>query len=151
VPGAWGYFETAIHAIVAQHCGLARARTRMGELVRDFGQPVPGLTGGLSHLFPSAAVLAAADLDFPRTTAATIQAFSTAVAAGDVVLDNSLGLAEFVSSLTRIRGISVSCAHQVALRLGQPDAFPVSDPSASGSWQPWRALAATHLLAYASG
>lgn len=151
VPGAWGYFEVAIHAIVAQHCGLARARTRMGELVHDFGQPVPGLTGGLSHLFPSADVLAAAELDFPRTTAATIRAFSTAVAAGEVVLDSSLGLAEFVTSLTKIPGVSVTCAHQVALRLGQPDAFPVSDPSSSGNWQPWRALAATHLVTYASG
>jgi AraC family transcriptional regulator, regulatory protein of adaptative response / DNA-3-methyladenine glycosylase II len=93
VPGAWGPLEAAIQAIVAQHCGLARAQAPMGALARTFGQPVPGLTHGLTHLFPSAGVLAGGDLtvvDLPRTAAAAIQALAAGVAAGDVVLDGGV-------------------------------------------------------------
>ena len=169
VPGAWGPLEVAIHAIVAQHCTLARAAERMGALVRNFGQPVPGLAHGLTHLFPSADVLAGADLaaiDLPRTTAHAVQALAAAVATGHVVLDGSLGLADLVASLTEIPGIEASAAHQVALRLGQRDAFPESDPSVqwalrsldcptpaeeiASRWRPWRAVVATHLVAYAA-
>ena len=76
VAGAWGVFEAAVHSVVAQHCSLARARIRMGTLVRCFGQLVPGLTHGLTHLFPSADVLADANLaasELPLTTAAAIR------------------------------------------------------------------------------
>jgi AraC family transcriptional regulator, regulatory protein of adaptative response / DNA-3-methyladenine glycosylase II len=167
VPGAWGPLEVAIHAIVAQHCSLARARARMGTLVRNFGQPVPGLAHKLTHLFPSADVLAGANLaaiDLPRTTVAAIQAFAAGMAGGDVVLDSSLGLSDLVASLTAVPGIGATAAHQVALRLGQRDAFPESDPyvrwalralNAPGPaeqiaprWRPWRAVAATHLVTY---
>jgi AraC family transcriptional regulator of adaptative response / DNA-3-methyladenine glycosylase II len=169
VPGAWGPLEVAIHAIVVQHCTLARAAERMGSLVRNFGQPVPGLAHGLTHLFPSADVLAGADLaaiDLPRATAQAVQALAGGVATGHVVLDGSLGLADLVASLTGIPGIGPTAAHQVALRLGQRDAFPESDPSIcwalrsldcptpaeeiASRWHPWRALAATHLLTYAA-
>ncbi|MDJ0346203.1 AlkA N-terminal domain-containing protein [Streptomyces sp. H10-C2] len=169
VPGAWGALEVAIHAIVAQDGDLAQARARMGTLVQNFGQPVPGLDHGLTHLFPSADVLAAGDLaatGLPPTTADAVRALAAGVAAGDVVLDSSIGLADLVDSLTAIPGIGTTAAHQVALRLGQRDAFPASDPyvrwalralDASGPaeeitsrWQPWRAVAATHLVAYAA-
>jgi AraC family transcriptional regulator of adaptative response / DNA-3-methyladenine glycosylase II len=169
VPGAWGPLEVAIHAIVSQHCSLARAAERMGSLVRTVGQPVNGLGHGLTHLFPSADVLTNADLaavDIPRTSAEALKALAFGVASGDVVLDGSLGLDELVASLTAIPGIGATAAHQVALRLGQRDAFPESDPSIlcalhtldcsasaeeiASRWRPWRAVAATHLVAYAA-
>lgn len=131
VPGAWGPLEVAAHAIVALHCSVARARARMGALVRNFGPPVPGLTHGLTHLFPSADVLAGGDLTatgLPQPTAEAIQALAAGVAAGDVALDSSLPLADLVASLTAIPGIGATAAHQIALRLGHRDAFPVSDP-----------------------
>jgi AraC family transcriptional regulator of adaptative response / DNA-3-methyladenine glycosylase II len=168
VPGAWGTFEVAVHAVVAQNCGLPRATERMGTLVRTFGRAVPGLDHGLTHLFPAAELLADGDfgaIDLPRRTAEAVRALAVGVAAGDVMLDGSLGLADLVSSLTSIPGIGSTAAHQVALRLGQRDAFPSSDPDlrralrtigATGSaeqlaanWQPWRAVAATHLVTYA--
>jgi AraC family transcriptional regulator of adaptative response / DNA-3-methyladenine glycosylase II len=169
VPGAWGALEIAIHAIVAQHCGLAQARAHMGTLVRTFGPPVPGLTHGLTHLFPSADVLAGGDLaatGLPGTTAEAIRALAAGVTAGDVALDSSLELADLVVSLTAIPGVGATAAHQIALRLGHRDAFPASDPSVrwalgtldasspaevmASKWRPWRAIAATHLLAYAA-
>jgi AraC family transcriptional regulator of adaptative response / DNA-3-methyladenine glycosylase II len=121
VPGAWGPLEIAIHAIVAQHCALAPARAHMGTLVRNFGQPVPGLTHGLTHLFPSADVLADADLaviGLPAATAEAIGLLAAGVAGGDVRLDGSLGLSDLVACLTAIPGIGPTAAHQIALRLG---------------------------------
>lgn len=167
VPGAWGPFEVAVHAVVAQHCNLPQARAHMATLARSFGLPVPGLTNGLTHLFPSADVLAGADLaaDLP-TAGAAIQKLAAGVVAGDVVLDSSVGLADLVASLTAIPGIGPTAAHQIALRLGHRDAFPESDPhlrsalrtlhapGAAGEiaskWRPWRAVAAMHLITYAA-
>jgi AraC family transcriptional regulator, regulatory protein of adaptative response / DNA-3-methyladenine glycosylase II len=168
VPGAWGTFETAVHAVITQHCSLPRARMHMGTLVRRLGQPVPGLAHGLTHLFPSAGVLAHGDLTalgLPQPCAEIIRALAAAVAAGDVVLGNGPGLADLVASLTAIPGIRVDTAHQVALRLGQRDAFPQSDPyvrraldtlhisgpaqAIAARWRPWRAVAAMHLITYA--
>ncbi|WP_313885672.1 AlkA N-terminal domain-containing protein [Fodinicola feengrottensis] len=121
-PGAWGAFEIAAHAIVAQHCGLARARTRMGTLTRHLGQPVGGLTHGLTHLFPSVAdLVAGADLtavDLPRRTAQTLRSLATAVAAGTVVLDCALPLPDLVRTLTAVSGLGVPAAHHIATRLG---------------------------------
>jgi AraC family transcriptional regulator of adaptative response / DNA-3-methyladenine glycosylase II len=119
-PGAWGPLEVAIQAIVVQHCGLARAQAPMGALVGTFGQSVPGLTRGLTHLFPSADVLAGGDLtviDLPRTAAAAIQALAAGVAAGDVPLDGTLGPAGLEACLAAITGIDAAAARQIALRL----------------------------------
>jgi AraC family transcriptional regulator of adaptative response / DNA-3-methyladenine glycosylase II len=165
VPSAWGVFEVAVHAVIAQHRGSAEAREHMGALVRAFGQPVPGLTHGLTHLFPSAEVLAAGDLaalGLPRTSARAVHELASGVAAGTVVLDSSVGLSELVVSLTAIEGIGGSAAHQIALRLGHRDAFPAADPYVRQAlealyaseppeemavrWRPWRAVAATHLI-----
>jgi len=57
VPGAWGPFEVAVHAVLAQHHRRTEARPRIGELVRALGIPVPGLGNGLTHLFPFVAAL----------------------------------------------------------------------------------------------
>jgi AraC family transcriptional regulator, regulatory protein of adaptative response / DNA-3-methyladenine glycosylase II len=169
VPGAWGALEVAVHAIVAQTASLPLARTRMGALVQRAGQPVPGLPDGLTHLFPSAAVLAEADLTaagWPAPTAAAVQALAAAVAAGTVVLDSGTGLADLVAALTAIPGVGPTAAHQIALRLGHRDAFPAADPhirralcalgaagpaeQVAAAWPPWRAMAATYLMAHAA-
>ena len=122
VPGAWGAVEVAIHAIVAAHCGLAEARARMGALVRDCGPAVPGLTHGLTHLFPSAEVLAGRDLaaaGLPQPTAEGIRTLAARVAAEVVVLDGSVDSADLMASLTAIPGIEAAPARQIALRLGR--------------------------------
>jgi AraC family transcriptional regulator of adaptative response / DNA-3-methyladenine glycosylase II len=167
VPGAWGVFEAAVHSVVAQGRDLALARTCMGALVRFFGQPVPGLAHGLTHLFPSVDMLAEEDLaaaGLPPATAAVIRALAIRVASGDVVLESGAGLDDLVASLTAIPGIGPDAAQQIALRLGHRDAFPESDPGIraalrdlgalgcaaqiASSWRPWRAVAAIYLMTH---
>ncbi len=84
---------------------------------------------------------------------------------GSVRLDRSAGLDELVASITAIPGLGHWTAHYVALRLGEPDAFPARgrghprrpcgqpvptpDRPPDDRWRPWRALAATYLWAAA--
>jgi AraC family transcriptional regulator of adaptative response / DNA-3-methyladenine glycosylase II len=124
-PGAWGPFEAAVQAIVAQEGGPpGAARERLGRLVRRFGPRVPGLTHGLTHLFPSAEVLAAAELPslgLPPAAARSLAALAAGVASGQIVLDHAVPPADLVASLTAVAGVAPGTARQIALRLGHRD------------------------------
>jgi AraC family transcriptional regulator of adaptative response / DNA-3-methyladenine glycosylase II len=168
-PGTWDPFEAGVRAIVGQQVTIAAANTIAGRLVERFGNPVPGLGRiGLTHMFPAATTLAEADLaglGLPRARQDTICSFARAVAADALRLDGSIGLDDLLASLTAIDGVGSWTANYLALRLGEPDAFPAADvglrraldgsaprsPSAiarvAEHWRPWRALAATHLWA----
>jgi AraC family transcriptional regulator, regulatory protein of adaptative response / DNA-3-methyladenine glycosylase II len=159
-PGTWDPFETGVDAIAGSSAITAR-------IVQRYGTPVPGLRPlGLTHLFPEPACLAAADLSEVGLTparAAAVSGFARAVAAGDVALDQASPLEHLTASLTAIPGIGPRTAHYLALRIGEPDAFPETDPSLgralaegaatvgsdterlAGRWRPWRAHAATYL------
>src|SRR5262249_27511381 len=121
-PGAWGPFRAAVQAIVAQECDdLGEASRQLSGVVQRFGPRVPGLTHGLTHLFPSAEVLATgdlADLDLPPATVKRLAALAAGVACGEIVLDHSARRADLVASLTAVTGIQPATAHQIALRLG---------------------------------
>jgi 3-methyladenine DNA glycosylase/8-oxoguanine DNA glycosylase len=169
VPGTWDPFETGVRAIVGQQVSVAGANTLIARLVQRHGSPVAGLSAlGLSHTFPAPATLAEADLDGLGLTSARIDAvhaFARAVVTGDVALDRSAALTRLIDSLTAIPGLGPWTAHYLALRMGEPDAFPASDlgirrslaavlghPPAAAEvdrraeeWRPWRALAATQL------
>ena len=126
---------------------------RSSRIVRRYGAAVPGLRHGLTHAFPAASRLAAADLDdvgLPAPESRAVRGFAAAVAGGDAVLDGSASLAGLVAAVTAIPGIGEPAAHQLAMRLGEPDAFPAPDPAlraAAERWRPWRSLAAAHLRA----
>jgi AraC family transcriptional regulator of adaptative response / DNA-3-methyladenine glycosylase II len=163
VPGTWDPFETGVRAIIGQQVTVQGATTITGRLVARHGTPVPGLQPlGLTHTFPSADVLASADLDGLGLTTAranALRAFAAAVADDDVRLDRSVGIDELVASISALPGLGPWTAQYVALRLGERDAFPTSDLGllrATGTtgrelaalaerWRPWRALAALHL------
>ncbi len=168
-PGTWDPFETGVRAIVGQQVSVAGAGTVTARIVARHGTPVPGLQAlGLTHMFPSAATLSHADLDGLGLTfarAAAIRAFAGAVAERRVVLDRGAGLDGLLDSLTAIDGLGPWTAQYIALRLGEPDAFPTSDlglrrrlappgdrtatprqvEALAERWRPWRALAATLL------
>jgi len=62
------------------------------------------------------------------------------------------GLAiEDTAGLTSISGIGEWTAQYIAMRLGEPDAFPDTDlylrahAPRSEAWRPWRAYAAMHI------
>jgi AraC family transcriptional regulator, regulatory protein of adaptative response / DNA-3-methyladenine glycosylase II len=166
-PGTWDPFETGVRAIVGQQVSVAGANTIAGRLVTRLGRPVPGLrTLGLSHTFPTAATLATADLSGLGLTgarAAAVRGFARAVVDGSVRLDRSLDLDRLVASVTALDGLGAWTAQYLALRMGEPDAWPLTDlglrralarrardrgatvADAAERWRPWRAVAATHL------
>jgi AraC family transcriptional regulator, regulatory protein of adaptative response / DNA-3-methyladenine glycosylase II len=121
-PGAWGPFEAAVHAVVSQDSDdLGEARERLGRLVRRFGPRVPGLTHGLTRLFPAAETLAAGDLDglgLPPATVKSLAALASGVACGQIVLDHGVRRADLLGALTAVPGIEPATAEQIALRLG---------------------------------
>jgi AraC family transcriptional regulator, regulatory protein of adaptative response / DNA-3-methyladenine glycosylase II len=133
IPGAWGPFEAAVQAIVAQECDdPGEARRQLGRLVRQFGPCVPGLTHGLTHLFPSAEVLAAGDLgdlDLPPATVKSLAALAAGVASGEIVLDHSVRRADLMASLTAVPGIQLATADQIALRLATESPHAASRPT----------------------
>jgi AraC family transcriptional regulator of adaptative response / DNA-3-methyladenine glycosylase II len=172
VPRAWDPFELAVRAVLGQQVTVRGATTLAGRLVRELGRPLPAQTtagnDSLTHLFPSAAILAASDLSaigIPAARHKTIRVLAERVAAGDLVLDASAALDQTVAQLCSIPGIGEWTAHYIAMRaLGEPDALPVGDlglrravakrdggVSASHlarlaeQWRPWRAYAAMHL------
>jgi AraC family transcriptional regulator of adaptative response / DNA-3-methyladenine glycosylase II len=150
-PGCWDAFETGVRTIVGQQVTVAGANTLAGRLVERFGTRVPGLEPlGLTHLFPAPGTLADADLDglgLTRTRAEAIRGLARAVAADRIRLDGSVSLDALISSLTAVKGLGSWTAHYLALRLGEPDAFPTTGSHLleAERWRPWRALAATHL------
>jgi AraC family transcriptional regulator of adaptative response / DNA-3-methyladenine glycosylase II len=92
-----------------------------------------------------------------------VRAFAGAVAEGRVHLDGRADLAAFTASMEAVPGLGPWTAGYLALRMGEPDAFPVTDlglrraysrltgpdvpplPVAAEAWAPWRALAAFAL------
>ena len=169
VPGAWDPFEVGVRAIIGQQVTVAGAGTIIARVVAHHGTVVPGLGPfGLTHLFPTAEVLAGADLSRSGLTGARIAAirnFARAVAGGQIRLDRSRPLGEQLASLVEVPGLGPWTANYVALRMGEEDAFPATDlglrrgvEALTGStssdrdigevaerWRPWRAHAAIHL------
>jgi AraC family transcriptional regulator of adaptative response / DNA-3-methyladenine glycosylase II len=162
VPGAWGPFEVGVYIAIRQYRDRAGTRTYLGRLVRAQGTEIPGLGYGLSHAFPAAETLAAADLPIGKAEQ-VVRGFADAVAAGRIRLDGSVGSDAFIASVTAIDGFGAAAAQHLAMRIGERDAFPDADPSlrralralnpraedpaaVAEAWRPWRALAAMHLL-----
>ena len=164
-PGAWDAFEIGVRAIIGQQISVAAANTVVARVVERHGTPVPGLGAlGLTHLFPSASQLAGADLgDLGLTSARAraVDAFASAVTDHQIDLDGSRTLQELIASITATAGLGLWTANYIALRLGEPDAFPATDlglrralgkrvsgrqaEELAGRWRPHRAHAAAHL------
>jgi AraC family transcriptional regulator of adaptative response / DNA-3-methyladenine glycosylase II len=166
IAGAWDAFECAVRAVLGQQVTVAGARTLAARLVARAGRPIPGGECGLTHLFPSPAALAGADLDGLGLTgarAAALRALARAVAGG--TLDFGAPADEVRAALASLPGVGDWTAEYVALRaLGEPDAFPAGDlvlrrVAAGGrppltaralaaraeTWRPWRGYAVFHL------
>jgi AraC family transcriptional regulator of adaptative response / DNA-3-methyladenine glycosylase II len=154
VPGCWGGFEAGVRAIVGQQISVAAARTVLGRIVAAHGS---------DGAFPGPEQLVAVPLEqlgIIGQRADTIRRLADHVLAGEVVLDGSVPHDDLVTSLVALRGIGPWSAEYVALRLGEPDAFPAGDLhlrrmldadndrtaiARAEPWRPWRAYAAMHL------
>lgn len=177
VPGAWDGFELGVRAILGQQITVVAARGLASKLAARLGEPMPGVPAelGLTHVFPDAARVAAADLStlgMPRARIAWLQALARAHVADPTLFDSRLdatsNLDDVIKKLRSLKGIGEWTAHYIAMRqLREPDAFPVGDvalmralanpkgvrPTAqqmltrAERWRPWRAYAALHLWA----
>ena len=173
VPGAWDGFELAVRAIFGQQITVAAATKLLGRLVQAFGDQLPPATReeGLSHLFPSTARVAKADLatlGMPAARAEAVTSLAQAISADPAIFSRGASLEDAIRKLRSLPGIGEWTAQYIAMReLREPDAFPAADIgllramtdgagrrpspsellSRSEGWRPWRAYAALHLWA----
>jgi AraC family transcriptional regulator of adaptative response / DNA-3-methyladenine glycosylase II len=171
IPGAWDPFECAVRAVLGQQVSVAAGRTMVARVVARVGQRIAGGSDGLTHLFPSPADLAKADLEglgLTRAKIATLGALARAVCDGSV--DFGAPVEEVTASLEALPGVGAWTAQYVALRaLGEPNAFLAGDlvlrRMAAGrgealtaraleargeAWRPWRGYAVIHLWSAAA-
>ena len=174
VPGAWDGFELAMRAIFGQQITVPAATRLLGKLVQEFGDPLaPAMreVEGLSHLFPSAARVAKANLatlGMPNARAMAATSLAQAISTDAAIFSRGASLEDAIIKLRSLPGIGEWTAQYIAMReLREPDAFPAADigllramadhdgtrPSPSElltrseRWRPWRAYAALHLWA----
>jgi AraC family transcriptional regulator of adaptative response / DNA-3-methyladenine glycosylase II len=162
--------EFAVRAVLGQQVSTAAARTHAGRLVTALGEPVTDPDGGLTHLFPGPAALAAVDPDtlgFPQARRTTLTTLAATLATGDIDLGPGSDWAQARARLAELPGLGPWTIETVAMRaLGDPDAFTPTDlgvraaarqlglpatPAAltrhSAAWRPWRAYAVQYLWA----
>jgi AraC family transcriptional regulator, regulatory protein of adaptative response / DNA-3-methyladenine glycosylase II len=168
-PGGWDPFEIAVRAILGQQISVAAARGLAAKLVALSTRPLSLGDSALTHAFPTAQQLAAADLSalgMPAARRATLISLARAATADPKIFEAANTLEESIVRLRSIPGIGEWTAQYIALRgLHHPDAFPASDigilrnaeqifgklltPAQllvrSEQWRPWRGYAAQHL------
>jgi len=169
LPGGWDGFEIAVRAVLGQQISVAAARTFAMRMVERFGTAVNSKKNGeTAHLFPTAQVIADADLTtigLPRARANALNAIARALCDGIVSFSPEQSLAQFVARWVELPGIGDWTAHYIAMRaLSHPDAFPAADlvlrkavtpdgtlaplkdlRAMAENWRPWRAYAVMHL------
>jgi AraC family transcriptional regulator of adaptative response / DNA-3-methyladenine glycosylase II len=170
VPGVVDPQELAFRAVFGQQVSLAGAATLAGRLVADCGERLKRPVGLVTHLFPTAAAVAALDperLAMPASRRRALLGLAAALASGEVVLDPGGDLEAARAALLALPGIGPWTVEYVAMRaLRDPDAFLPTDlgvrhalvklgldgsPRAAAqlaeAWRPYRAYALQHLWA----
>lgn len=170
VPRTVDAAEFAVRAVLGQQVSTAAARTHAARLVTAHGQAIDDPEGGLTHLFPSSAALAALDpqtLALPRSRRTTLTTLVGALADGSLRLGLDSDWDKARAQLTALPGFGPWTVEVIAMRaLGDPDAFLPGDlgmrraaadlslpstPAAlterAAAWRPWRAYAVQYLWA----
>jgi AraC family transcriptional regulator of adaptative response / DNA-3-methyladenine glycosylase II len=172
VPGHPDGCELAVRAVLGQQVTVAAGTKLVARVVADLGMPLAHPVGQVTHLFPTAAAIAGLNPDalpMPRSRARTLVGIGAELAAGRLVLDDSVDRDATYLELLALRGIGPWTAGYIAMRaLRDPDAFIPGDaglrhglvrlgcdPSpreaerVSEPWRPYRAYAIQHLWALA--
>jgi AraC family transcriptional regulator of adaptative response / DNA-3-methyladenine glycosylase II len=131
VPGHVDGAELALRAVLGQQVSVAAAR-RLGErLVAAYGKPLERPEGPLTHCFPTAETVAAADpaaLPMPRARAAALTGLAAALASGELSLDPGAERDRAEAQLLAMPGIGPWTACYIRMRaLSDPDAFLPGD------------------------
>ncbi len=167
LPAGLDGFEVGLRVILGQQVTVKAARTLIQRMVDRYGEPLATPFPTLTHLFPSAEAIAAADpetvgkLGIVRQRVRALQALAAAVASGAIELHRNAPLVPTLDALRALPGIGDWTAQVIAMRaLAWPDAWPASDiglMNALGSrnpkvitaqaeaWRPWRAYAVLQL------
>jgi len=131
VPGHVDGNELALRAVLGQQVSVAAARRLGARLVAAYGKPLERPEGTLTHCFPTAETLAAADpatLPMPRARAAALTGLAAALASGDLPLDPGAERDRAEAQLLALPGIGPWTAAYIRMRaLSDPDAFLSSD------------------------
>ena len=160
----WDSFEMSVTTILGQLVSTGQGRALVKQLVESCGQRIAHpVTDEPAYLFPTAEVLATADLAAVRTSPArknAIKELSGLVAAGGINLDGTQEVGEVKERLLALPGIGSWTSEYIGLRaLGDSDSFPKTDlvlKRAVGrhpgldleSVRPWRGYAAACLWAH---
>ena len=167
LPGTLDGFELAVRVILGQQVTVKAARTLVQRVVERFGSPLDTPFPALTHLFPDAETIAAADpevigkLGIVRQRVKALQALAAAMADGRLQLHRAAPLETTLAALHELPGIGDWTAQVIAMRaLAWPDAWPATDiglmnalgtrdPKQLGAlaepWRPWRAYAVMRL------
>ena len=166
LPGQVDGDETAVRTVIGQQVSVTGARTVTGQVVAAHGTPLDTEIPGLTHLFPRAAALAAADpmaLPMPRARGRALVGLCDALATGEIVLDRGTDREAVREAMIALKGIGPWTADYVAMRaLAHPDVFlptdigvrnalrglghdPAEVIARAGDWSPWRSYALLHL------
>jgi AraC family transcriptional regulator, regulatory protein of adaptative response / DNA-3-methyladenine glycosylase II len=131
VPGHVDGNELALRAVLGQQVSVAAARRLGARLVAAYGKPLERRDGTLTHCFPTADTLAAADpaaLPMPRARAAALTGLAAALASRDLSLDPGAERDRAEAQLLAIPGIGPWTSGYIRMRaLSDPDAFLPSD------------------------
>jgi AraC family transcriptional regulator, regulatory protein of adaptative response / DNA-3-methyladenine glycosylase II len=163
-PGQVDGDELALRAVLGQQVSVAAARRLGARLAAEYGKPLSAPNGSLTHLFPDAATIAAADpgtLPMPRARAETLVRLAGALASGTIRLHPGADRDQETARLLALPGIGPWTASYIRMRaLADPDAFLPTDAgvrtalrhlgatgAASERWHPWRSYAIHHLWA----
>ena len=165
-PGHVDGDELAMRAVLGQQVSVAAARRLGARLTAEYGKPLARPSGTLTHCFPDAATVAAADpaaLPMPAGRARALVTLAAALASGEVALHPGADRDEAAARLLALPGIGPWTVAYIRMRaLSDPDAFPATDVgvlralAALGAgagvavaerWRPWRSYAVHHLWA----
>ena len=123
-----------MRVILGQQVTVKAARTLVQRLVGRFGTPIVSPWPALTHVFPHAEVIAAADpevigkLGIVRQRVKALQALAAAVASGELALHRGAPIEETLDTLRALPGVGEWTAQVIAMRsLAWPDAWPASD------------------------
>jgi AraC family transcriptional regulator, regulatory protein of adaptative response / DNA-3-methyladenine glycosylase II len=173
VPGHPDGCELAVRAVLGQQVSVTAGTRLVARVVAELGTSLAHPVGAVTHTFPPPAAIAGLDpagLPMPRSRARTVVALAGELAAGRLVLDDTVAPDEAYTALLALPGIGPWTAGYIGMRaLRDPDAFIPGDagvrhglmrlgrdPSpraaerVSEPWRPYRAYAVQHLLALAA-
>ncbi|QCH23791.1 DNA-3-methyladenine glycosylase 2 [Mycobacteroides salmoniphilum] len=162
VPGTVDGSELLLRTMIGQQISVSAANTATANLVAALGEEVTDTTGRVTHLFPTAESVAAADAGVMVGPAARIGAIVEAadrLATGKLELHQGVTATDMRRQLLEIKGIGPWTADYVVMRqLADPDVLLEHDLvlrrgalsegidlAAARGCSPWRSYVSMHL------